>query len=83
MVVQGGGPHARRAVGRPDRPFGREEGKQHVVERALPRQQGRILEHDAGLGARLGEGAAGDTDRALARRVEAGDHHQERALAAT
>jgi len=66
-----------------DRPVHRPVGEQHVLERRLPRKQGRILEHDAVLGTRRDHRLARHHVRALARPVEAREHHQEGALAAT
>ena len=72
----------RRVVVVVDRALQDADREQHVVERALPRQQGRILEHDADAGARTGHRSAVDDDAAGGHRLKASDHHQQRALAA-
>src|SRR6185369_4946651 len=53
-----------------------------VGERRAPIEQHRALEHDAKLGLWAGNSAAGHAHFARARRIEAGDDPQRRALAA-
>jgi hypothetical protein len=65
-----------------ERAFQYADREQHVVERAFPREQRRILEHDANAGARSGHRRAADGNAAGRYRLQAADHHQESALAA-
>ena len=53
-----------------------------VLEHGLPRKQRERLKHDAALGPRSVDGAAVEQDLAARDRDEAGDHVQERGLAA-
>ena len=57
--------------------------EQDVLQRRLPGQQGRILKHNPDFRARLGHQDAVGEDAAVAHHFKTGDHHQERALAAT
>ena len=57
----------------------------HVVEDVVVRQQGVALEHHGGValvGGELVDGLAAQVDLALVRALEAGDHAQDRGLAA-
>src|SRR5262249_45603985 len=56
--------------------------EEHVVEHALPREQDGILEDDADVGAWPRDRLPGDVDAAGGERLEAGDHHEQGALAA-
>jgi len=53
----------------------------HVVEHALPGQQARILEHDAGVGVEAVDGPAVDVELAPGGRLQAGHQAQQSALA--
>jgi hypothetical protein len=55
---------------------------EHVVERGAPVEQHRALEHDAEVGLRPVDDAAGDARLARAREVQPRDDAQQRALAA-
>ena len=54
----------------------------HVGEDIAPRQQQRVLEHDADIAVRLRDLLALDQDLAGRRRQQPGDHFQQRGLAA-